>query len=147
MTNTPKKAPENGRKRGGQPDNRNHLRHGLLAGKMPDDCKYLECRLNKFRRTLEDALIATKGEVSIVDAAMISTCLKWERHGGLALRWLRLGYQEMKSVERLTFSREIARASTERDRALAMLHLDAKPEPPSLQGYLEGTVVEGNGTT
>ena len=146
MTKTPRKAPENGRKVGGQPNNRNHLRHGLLAGKMPDGCKYIECRLNKFRRTLEDALIDLKGEVSIPDAAAVQTALKWERHGALALRWLRLECEKMKASERLAFSREIAMASTQRDRALMMLHLDTKPEPPSLRGYIEGTTVkEGNG--
>lgn len=132
--------------RSGPPrENRNAMRHGLLAGKMPADCKYIECRLNKFRRTLEDAIIETKGEVNILDAAAIQTALKWERHGALALRWLRLENKNMKPAERLTFSREIAMASTQRDKALWLLKLDAKPEPLALSAYIEGKVIEGNG--
>ena len=137
MTKTPRKAPENGRKVGGQPNNRNHLRHGLLAGKMPDGCKYVECRLNRFRRALEDAVIVLRGEVSLYDAAAIQTSLRWERHAALAQRWLRLESKKMKPAELLHFSREIARASTERDRAIATLRLDAPPKVP----WIEGTAV------
>ena len=42
----------------------------------------------------------------------------------LALRWLRVKGDKLTPTEQLTFSREIAKASTERDKAIAMLKLD-----------------------
>jgi hypothetical protein len=116
--------------------NRHGLRHGLQSGRLPKGCKYIEVRLNCFRRQLEDAVIAVKGELGILDSANIQTAIRWERHGMLAQRWLRLQADELKPVEQLTFSREIARASTERDRALALLGLDLKPEPIDLRTYI-----------
>jgi len=113
------------------------IRHGLKAGQLPQGCKYIEIRLNIFRRRLEDAVLQTKGNVSLVSAAAIQTALRWERHGALAQRWLRLKANELKPAELLQFSREIARASTERDRALAMLDLDVKPELITLTKYLD----------
>ena len=81
---------------GAQKGNRNGLRHGLTAGKLPKGCQYLENQLNGFRRTLEDIVLSVKGEISLPDAASIQTALKWERHG----------------------------ASTERDKALNSIGLD-----------------------
>jgi hypothetical protein len=109
---------------GGQPGNRNALRHGLMAGQLPPDAKYIELRLNKFRRQLEDAVVDAKQEVTLLDAAVIQTCLRWERHAALAQRWLNKAIGTLSPTERLAFSREIARASTERDKALALLKLD-----------------------
>jgi len=115
---------------GGAPTgNRNAMRHGLRAGKLPAGCGNIENRINVFRRTLEDEKLAIAGEISIVDAAAINTACKWERHGMLALRWLRLEAEKLTASERLAFSREIARASAERDRALAGLELDRRPDP------------------
>jgi len=94
---------------------------------------YLEDRLNKFRRMLEDQLLATKGEISITDAATISTAVKWEKHAALCERWLRLAEkrgEQLKPADYLSFSREVARASTERDKALKQLNLDAPPKNP-----------------
>ncbi len=142
----PKKGNKNAMKHGLQSkprQNRTGLRHGLKAGELPPNCKYIEVRLNKFRRTLEDVLLASKNEVSLTDAAYVQTALRWERHAALSQRWMRLKSEELKPVELLHFSREIARASAERDRAIAMLHLNVKPEPPRLAGYIEATVVEG----
>lgn len=111
--------------RSGPPEgNRNAMRHGLKAGQLPKDAKYIEHRLNAFRRQLEDVVIANRGEVSLTDAAAIQTCLRWERHAYLAQRWLVKAGDSLKPTERLQFSREIARASTERDKALAALKLD-----------------------
>jgi hypothetical protein len=106
------------------------MRHGLQAAKLPKNCQYIEIRLNRFRRQLEDALMASKGEVSMSDAAIINTALKWERHGALASRWLRLEGNELKPADKLSFSREIAKASTERDKALSALDLDRPPANP-----------------
>jgi len=110
--------------RSGPPrNNHNGMRHGLRAGKLPRDAKHIEWQINRLRRELEAAVMEVKGEVTLLDAASIQTAIKWERHGALALRWLRIEGDKLKPVERLQFSREIARASTERDKALAALKL------------------------
>ena len=96
---------------------------------------------------LEDAVLANRNEVSILDAACIQTCLRWERHAALAQRWLVKADNELKPEQRLTFSREVARASSERDKALATLRLDATPEPPSLQAYIIENQSDGNEKT
>jgi hypothetical protein len=142
MAKTPNKATSKGRT-GFQPGNaaavghgaprgntngRGNLRHGLKAGQLPKDAKYIEYRLNDFRRQLEDAVMSARGEVSLVDAACIQTCLRWERHAALAQRWLVKAGDTLKPEQRLSFSREIARASSERDKALAALNLDARPD-------------------
>src|SRR6516225_6053983 len=124
---TPQNDSANGlalKRSGGQPNNRNALRHGMRSGLLPRDARYIQNRLNAFRRQLEDQLIANKGEVTLVDAALIVTVLRWERHRCQAQRWLRLKQAELSPTELLTFSREIARASTERDRALVALKID-----------------------
>lgn len=114
----------------GNKNGRGNLRHGLRAGELPKDCKYIETRLNAFRRKLEDCVLASKREVNVTDAAYIQTALRWERHAALALRWLTKAGEALKPADRLHFSREIAKASAERDKALSMLQLDAPPPDP-----------------
>ncbi len=118
------------KKVGAPRNNRNAIRHGLKSGSLPKDCRYVENRLNDFRRKLEDAVLAAKGELSIPDAACIQTALRWERHANLAQRWLTKEYDELKPMDKLHFSREISRASAERDKALKMLELDVEQETP-----------------
>lgn len=119
----PDSGSEEPAKRGGQKGNRNHIRHGLNAGKLPKGCQYIENALNHFRRQVEDVVLENKGSITLQDAASIQTALKWERHGALALRWLNKQGDKLKPMESLAFSREIARASTERDKALNSLGL------------------------
>ena len=132
MSGTPKKALAQG----------GTIRHGLRAGKLPPDCKYVETQINKLRRQLEEAVHEVKGQVSLTDAALIQTCIKWERHGALALRWLRVQGDQLKPADKLNFSREIAKASTERDKAIKALDLDAPP--PSPWAMLAVSSEEGN---
>jgi hypothetical protein len=120
------KAHKVGAQRGAPLANRNHLRHGLKAGQLPSGAKYIEVRLCKFRQVLEDAVLAVREEVTIVDAALIQTCIRWERHAALAQRWLTKSFDVLKPIERLHFSREIARASAERDKTLRALELDSE---------------------
>jgi hypothetical protein len=54
--------------------------------------------------------------------------LRWERHAALAQRWLVKAGDTLKPDQRLSFSREIARASSERDKALAALKLETRPD-------------------
>jgi len=100
------------------------MRHGLTLSKLPYNCKYIETHVNKLRKQLEDQVIDVKGEISITDAANIQTVCKWERHGKLCERWLRKEGDKLKPSERIQYSKEIADASTKRDKAIKALNLD-----------------------
>src|SRR5688500_13985998 len=113
MKNTPKQ-----RNPGAPPGNRNALRHGLKAGQLPKDAKYIEVRLNVVRRNLEDAVVRTHGNVSEEHACYVQTAIRWERHAALAQRWLTKADKDLSPSEKLQFSREIAQASANRDRAI-----------------------------
>lgn len=117
--------------------NANGMRHGLKAGKLPKDAKYIEVRLNIFRRNLEEAVLAVKETISLPDAAAIQTAMRWERHAALAQRWLTKEGATLKPVDRLAFSREIARASGERDKAISMLKLDRDAKDGIIEALYE----------
>jgi hypothetical protein len=104
--------------------NRNAMRHGLKAGKLPTDCQHIEIACNVLRRQLEDAVVKARGQVSLTDAATIQSALRWERHSALALRWLRIQGDKLSASDRLRFSEAIAKASDNRDRNIRMLGLD-----------------------
>lgn len=125
MPETPKDALAKARKSGAD---RSGLRHGLKVGKLAKDAAYIELAVNKLRRQLEDAVLAARGTVTLTDASLIQTACRFERHGAMANRWLRLKAGEMKPSELLTYSREIAKSSAERDKAIGQLRLDLEPE-------------------
>jgi hypothetical protein len=120
--------------------NDNAARHYLRAGKLPPKLQYIEHRINAFRRHLEAAVAAAKGEVSIVDAAAINSACKWERHGLLAQHWLRHEAENLSASDRLRFSEAIAKASDNRDKNLRTLGLDAQtPAPWTIDAKPNGT--------
>ena len=137
MDETPIEAPQTGdsgngdgllavRKRGAQPGNRNRLRHGLKSGKMPREMKYLEPRINRLRVSLENAIVDIRGEVTTAEAGIIQTAMRWEAHACKAHHWLRVEYDELKTLEKLHCSREIALASAARDKAIKELGIDQR---------------------
>ena len=109
---------------GAPKENVNAIRHGLTSGNLPKGAKYIQHQMDRLRRQLEAAVIEAKGQVTLSDAAAIQSAIRWERHSALALRWLRVEGDKLKPTDRLTFSREIARASAERDKAIRELKLD-----------------------
>jgi hypothetical protein len=111
--------------KGGAPiGNGNAVRHGLTTGKLPKGGAYIHRITNQFRAAVEAAVIDAKGEVSLIDAASIVTAVRWERHALLAQRWLRQEAATLTPDQRLSFSRDVARASGERDKCLRALGLD-----------------------
>jgi len=136
------KAGRSGPPKGSQ----NAIRHGLKAGQLPKDARYIEWRLNAFRRTLEQAVLNVRGEVNIPDAACIQTCIRWERHACLAQRWLVKAGDTLKPADKLTFSREVARASGERDKSIAALKIDRDVKDGVLDAlYSRLPAPDGNG--
>lgn len=115
-------------RRGGAPiGNANRMRHGLRGSGLPAGCGHIRKAVNDFRRQLEDAILEARGEITLVDAANVSTAFRWEKHAQLAQRWLRLEAESMSPADRLAYSRDVARASAERDKAIAALGLPERP--------------------
>lgn len=112
------------------------VRHGLKAGKLPPKCQYIEHQINRLHRELEKCVLAVKQEITLSDAATIQSAIKWERHGALCQRWLRLEAEKLSATERLKFSESIAKASDNRDRSIRSLGLDAPPKAVDLTTYL-----------
>lgn len=106
--------------------NRNSMRHGLRAGRLPKGAAYIRRETDRLRSVIECAVVERHGEISVYHAAIVQTCIRWERHAMLAQRWMRLEAGDMDASTRLAYSREIARASSERDKCLRDLGLDAR---------------------
>ena len=68
------------------------------------------------------------GEVNLVMAAHIQTAVRWELHWALSMRWLRTEFDQLSPVDRIRFSESAAKASENRDRAIAKLELKTEPE-------------------
>ncbi|HUY91387.1 MAG TPA: hypothetical protein VMV10_21795 [Pirellulales bacterium] len=121
---------------GGAPEgNRNNLRHGLRAdptkqyvrltlGALPRSLGRVERDAYEYRASLEAAVVTAHGEISLSMAHAVDTATRWFRHGQAALAWLRQHEAEMSHDQRLSYSREIARAAAERDKAIERLRLD-----------------------
>jgi hypothetical protein len=127
MSETHKTATDTGelrkpRRGGPSKGSQNNFRHGMKAGKLPKELAYVENRINSFRRQLEEALMTAKGAIGITDAATINTACKHERHGALALHYLR--HAELSPSDVLRFSAEAAKASNSRDKCIRALNLD-----------------------
>lgn len=121
------------------PGNRNSVRHGLTCGSLPKGAGYIKRISGQFRTAIERAVVDVHGEVTLYHAAIIQTAMRWERHALLAQRWLRREDAKLTVSERLGFSREVARASAERDKCLAALRLD-KDRSQSVVDALYGPV-------
>lgn len=104
--------------------NTNALRHGLTVGILPRGCGRITRTVNQFRSELEAAALEIHGgTLGPAESMAIHTACRWERHALLAGRWLRRNYDELNHDQRLHYSREIAKASSERDKAIAPLKL------------------------
>jgi hypothetical protein len=109
--------------------NQNALTHAMRSalGALPAGAGYVNRLAYAMRRELEQAVASTDGSISLTKAAWIDSAVKWERHGQLATRWLRLHHDEMDLGQRLEFSREVAKATDARNKAIQALDLDRDP--------------------
>jgi len=106
---------------------RNNLKHGLRTvslGSVPAGASYVGRLTMRLRREVENAVVASKGSVDLMDSCHINTAVKWERHSLLCTLWLRKQAPTMSHDQRLAYSRAIAKASECRDKALEKLGLD-----------------------
>jgi hypothetical protein len=116
--------------------NANAARHGLRGQGVPRGCTGVTKSINHFRRQLEQAVVNAHGEITLVHACLINTAYRYERHAQLAQRWLLVAYDDLSHADRLNYSREAARASAERDKAIMALNLN-RPADDLWNGTIE----------
>jgi hypothetical protein len=99
----------------------------LALGELPADMRGAGKSAAALRLALESAVVEAHGSISLTHACLIATASRWERHGAVASWLFRLHSADMTHDQRLTYSREIARASAERDKAIERLRLERDP--------------------
>lgn len=114
------------KKRGGQPGNQNARRHGLRSTSLTKETRYIEHVIGRVRSNIEQAVVKQKGEVSILDAALIQSLCRHEMRAMLLGRWLReLMENETPAnlADRKSTLASLSRATDDRDRCLTRLDL------------------------
>lgn len=106
------------------PNNTNAAKHWLTLGSLPPGAGYIKRITASLRDAVERAVVDAKGEIGLVDAAVVQTLIRWERHALLAQKWLRNEIESLSPSDKIRFSAEIARASAERDKCFARLGID-----------------------
>ena len=96
----------------------------LVLGTLPASLARVERDAYEYRRTLEQAVLEAHGEITLTMAHAIDTAARWFRHGQAALAWLVDHEPDMDHAQRLAYSTAVAKAATERDRAVDRLVLD-----------------------
>lgn len=105
--------------------NTNAATHYLTIGTLPPGCAYITRTLTALRRAIKDAVIKRHGKLGFFDDAIIQSAIRWERQALLTQRFLR-EEKNLSTERKIFFSREIARASAERDKCLRELGLDRR---------------------
>ncbi len=105
-------------------------RHGLTLARLPAGCQFIHRKASELRTALEREVISQRGEITVPELAVIASVATWTIHGLLCSRWLQKAGETLNHSERLGYSREVARAATERERAIARLNLDRKSHDP-----------------
>jgi hypothetical protein len=144
MTTTDKPVDPD-RNRGGAPEgNRNNLRWGLRCGQLPADCGHIKRERNKLRRFIEDLVIEAKGEISLLDAALINSAVRWEVHAMLAGRKMQHA-ADLTTMQEVELSREVAKASDNRDKCLKSMGLEQSANLDNWASIYEQPASPANG--
>lgn len=121
-------------KAGAPAGNRNAMRHGLTTGAAPEP--YVTQLGRQFRRSIEEAVISATGSITVAAASEIQAAAEWETHRIKAKRWLREAGDKLTLEQKLAFSREAAKAASERTKHLKALCIGS-PAKRSLWATLE----------
>ncbi len=108
----------------------------LVVGELPKQLLSVKRETRAYRRAIEDAVVAVRGEVTVTDAHAIDTASAATAHAGICRWLLRNKIDEMKTSDVLSCSSSIVKAKQARDQAIKSLGLDVSPEPQTLNGYL-----------
>jgi hypothetical protein len=101
-------------------------RYGMVTASLPSGCGWVRQLAAKFRRSLEAAVVEARGEVAIIDAALIDSAVRWQTSALIVARWLRLHEATMTHSERLLYVRQAGIFGDKRDRCLRELRLSGE---------------------
>ncbi len=101
--------------------------HRLTLGRLPRRFIAAERVARTYRRSLEQAVVAQKGEIGLKDAHWLDSAVKHELHALMLRRILREQTETLTAVETVRISESIAKASESRNRCYGMLELDQPP--------------------
>jgi len=102
------------------------IKHGLTAGRLPRGASYVTKMTNCLRKSLDRAVMERYGDLDVWHNSVIVSAIRWERHSLLCQRWLREDCDNLTPMEKLAYSREVARASSSRDKCLLLLGLNRR---------------------
>lgn len=125
----------------------NALRNGakiarLAIGNLPRPLRRVAGEMRRYRRDLEDILLAVKGEVSPIDAHHISAAVAHEQHAAIC-RWLlchRFG--TMATADIVKCSASIAHAKAARNASVRVLGIDPRAIPEEPQFLYERKILD-----
>lgn len=129
MAGIPGKGGQKGRS--GPPGNANNAihggradqRHGLQVGSLPTRYRDIQRSLSRLRRRLEGAVAAAKGTVSVTDAQLIVTFLRWTQVSMIIQRLMMKSADDTEPAQQVAYATQIAEASEKSDRAMKALGL------------------------
>lgn len=123
----PHETPKKKRRRRGAPaGNLNAMQHGLTVPGVPPGCRDIQTQVDSFKTALEVAVEQVRGTLGVYEAACCQTAVEWHTYALKARRWVALEGDKLTIDQRISFSKEVARGFTERDRVLKLLGLDFK---------------------
>ena len=107
-------------------NNQNRVTHGLRMplSQLPKGCHYIDVAVNELRNSLEILVLDVCGTLGTYQRLVVQSACRYEKHAQLTARWLRMSDDDLSHSDRLAYSREVARASAERDKCLQRLGLD-----------------------
>lgn len=113
--------------------NFNALRNGSRSVRpplpvLPRCLRRQEENCRKFRRELEAAVIAVRGQISLKDALLINEACVGELHSSVCAHCLRSKFDELSVADQIKCSEGIVRGKTMRNRAYEKLGLDTSEE-------------------
>jgi len=144
MPSAPKKKPEKSRwcgkkgRSGPKVGNLNALKNGtghhnkrrLTVGELPQQMISVKREGRKYRRDLEEEVLAVKDEINLVDAHLIDTAAAATIQAGICRWLLRNRINDMSVNDIRGCTADAVKAKERRDKAVLQLHLDAKPVAP-----------------
>lgn len=96
----------------------------LISGELPKPMRRIRTAARKYKRDLEDAVIAKHGTVSLTDAHTLDAACGYETLGGIC-RWLLCHRMDQMSVSDIILAaKNIANAKESRNRCLKQLRVD-----------------------
>jgi hypothetical protein len=113
----------------------------LTLGELPQTMRRQLQNARKYRREIEEIVIATHGGVNTTQAHLIDEAVNAEVHASVCRWLLRTRITTMSTSDITRCSEQIVKAKTIRNRAIERLKLDVESDP--WQGAFNGDVTDG----